>query len=217
LNKIVLPGQEVDVTVDLIAPSAPGNYISFFRFVYGDNNRFGQKVWCDILVKPAAASPKPVSEEKKPEQSIKVDEIQVSSPVKLEVIKPEPLELQFIDVAKAEEPEVEQIKPALELSQSHFEEREISSLEEVKQEEPVIEEQPLMKSEPSAEELERINYLKRVESINDSQLANNLIYILDMGYSNFDVNLNLLKRNNNDLVITINSLCNGLVSDSMFA
>jgi len=108
----------------------------------------------------------------------------------------------------------------LELSQSHFEEREVSSLEGVKQEEPAVveaEQQPLMKSEPLAEELERINYLKKVESITDSNLANNLIYILDMGYSNFEVNLNLLKRNNNDLVITINSLCNGLVSDSMFA
>lgn len=33
------------------APKIAGNYISFFRFVHGDNNRFGQKVWCDILVK----------------------------------------------------------------------------------------------------------------------------------------------------------------------
>lgn len=112
---------------------------------------------------------------------------------------------------------IEQIKPALELSQSHFEEREVSSLEEIKQEEPVIEEQPLKKSELSAEEIERIDYLKKVESINDSKLANNLIYILDMGYSNFELNLNVLKRNNNDLVITINNLCNNLVTDSMFA
>ena len=35
------------------APKIAGNYISFFRFVHGDNNRFGQKVWCDILVKAA--------------------------------------------------------------------------------------------------------------------------------------------------------------------
>ena len=53
INKIVKPGQEVEVTVQMEAPQAPGNYISFFRFVHGDNNRFGQKVWCDILVKAA--------------------------------------------------------------------------------------------------------------------------------------------------------------------
>jgi hypothetical protein len=92
----------------MTAPSAPGNYISFFRFVYGDNNRFGQKVWCDILVKPSVFSPKIASEEKKYEKSSIVDENnkQEASPAKIEAVKPEPLELQFIDVAKVEEPEV---------------------------------------------------------------------------------------------------------------
>jgi hypothetical protein len=40
--------------------------------------------------------------------------------------------------------------------------------------------------------------------------------MIDMGYSNFEVNHSLLRRNNNDLIMAINSLCNGLVSDSMF-
>lgn len=46
----VKPGQEVTISLDLVAPQLPGNFIAFFRFVHGDNNRFGQKVWCDILV-----------------------------------------------------------------------------------------------------------------------------------------------------------------------
>jgi len=46
----VLPNQEIEVTLILQAPQAPGNYNAFFRFVSGENNRFGQKVWCDILV-----------------------------------------------------------------------------------------------------------------------------------------------------------------------
>jgi len=33
-----------------VAPILPGKYCAFFRFVHGDNQRFGQKVWCDILV-----------------------------------------------------------------------------------------------------------------------------------------------------------------------
>lgn len=49
----VKPNQEIDVKVDMQAPLIPGNYIAFFRFVHGDNNRFGQKVWCDIMVIPA--------------------------------------------------------------------------------------------------------------------------------------------------------------------
>ena len=41
------------MSIEMEAPKIAGNYISFFRFVHGDNNRFGQKVWCDILVKAA--------------------------------------------------------------------------------------------------------------------------------------------------------------------
>lgn len=37
----------------MVAPMKEGNYIAFFRFVHGDNNRFGQKVWCDIMVQPS--------------------------------------------------------------------------------------------------------------------------------------------------------------------
>jgi len=47
----VVPGQEIDITMELIAPKLAGKYCSFFRFVHGNNDRFGQKVWCDILVK----------------------------------------------------------------------------------------------------------------------------------------------------------------------
>jgi hypothetical protein len=50
----VNPGEEVDVSMDLTAPELPGKYCAFFRFVHGDNQRFGQKVWCDILVQQAA-------------------------------------------------------------------------------------------------------------------------------------------------------------------
>lgn len=52
----VKPSQEIDVKIDMQAPLIPGNYIAFFRFVHGDNNRFGQKVWCDIMVIPAPLS-----------------------------------------------------------------------------------------------------------------------------------------------------------------
>jgi len=34
----------------LVAPELEGKYCAFFRFVHGDNSRFGQKVWCDIMV-----------------------------------------------------------------------------------------------------------------------------------------------------------------------
>jgi hypothetical protein len=37
----VKPGQEVDISIEMSAPKQAGNYIAFFRFVHGDNNRFG--------------------------------------------------------------------------------------------------------------------------------------------------------------------------------
>jgi hypothetical protein len=43
-----------------------------------------------------------------------------------------------------------------------------------------------------------------------------MMQMIEMGYNNFEVNLNLLKRNGNDLISAVNNLCNGLVSESMF-
>lgn len=43
-------GDEVQIQLELVAPILPGKYCAFFRFVHGDNQRFGQKVWCDVLV-----------------------------------------------------------------------------------------------------------------------------------------------------------------------
>lgn len=108
---------------------------------------------------------------------------------------------------------------------SQFEDRDSSSLleevkEEVKEEElqaPIkIVENPLKVSQPSQDELERIIYLQKVENLKEKQFEQNLIYILDMGYSNFELNLSLLKRNNNDMIVVINNICNGNVTDSMF-
>jgi hypothetical protein len=55
-----------------------------------------------------------------------------------------------------------------------------------------------------------------MDTIKDMKLKENMIQMLEMGYNNFEVNLNLLKRNANDLIAAVNSLCNGLVSESMF-
>jgi hypothetical protein len=46
----IKPGMEITISIQLVAPKLPGKYCAFFRFAYGDNHRFGQKVWCDILV-----------------------------------------------------------------------------------------------------------------------------------------------------------------------
>lgn len=51
------PGQEVDVSVDLVAPSQPGRYVGYFRLAEEGverHQRFGQRVWASILVPPPA-------------------------------------------------------------------------------------------------------------------------------------------------------------------
>jgi len=37
----VNPGNEIDISVRMQAPQLPGKYCAFFRFVYGDSQRFG--------------------------------------------------------------------------------------------------------------------------------------------------------------------------------
>jgi len=57
------------VTIKMKSPQALGNYIAFFRFCHGDNLRFGQKVWCDILVVAGSQSEAPKQAEPKEERS----------------------------------------------------------------------------------------------------------------------------------------------------
>ncbi|CAG8525508.1 3650_t:CDS:10 [Paraglomus brasilianum] len=46
----VEPGQTCEVSADLQAPAEPGEYVSYWRLVDGEGNRFGYRVWCEINV-----------------------------------------------------------------------------------------------------------------------------------------------------------------------
>lgn len=52
----VAPGAEVDIPVDMVAPSRAGRYIGYWRLVSLDGSRFGQRVWVDIVVSPNVAT-----------------------------------------------------------------------------------------------------------------------------------------------------------------
>ncbi|KAF9386593.1 hypothetical protein CPB97_003581 [Podila verticillata] len=43
-------GKSVRVSADLKAPSVPGRYISYWRLVTPTGERFGHRIWCDIVV-----------------------------------------------------------------------------------------------------------------------------------------------------------------------
>jgi len=48
----IQPDHEVDIAVDMVAPSKPGRYVGYWRLVTPKGDRFGQRVWIDIIVSP---------------------------------------------------------------------------------------------------------------------------------------------------------------------
>lgn len=44
-------GQEVEISVSMLAPSLPGRYNSFWRLCGPDGSKFGHRMWADITVK----------------------------------------------------------------------------------------------------------------------------------------------------------------------
>ena len=56
VQREVLPGAEIDISVPLTAPQAPGRYVTYFRLSGPDQRKFGQRVWCSIIVKEAGSS-----------------------------------------------------------------------------------------------------------------------------------------------------------------
>lgn len=57
----LVPSQgEYDWTLNLKAPETEGKYCAFFRMAFGDNVRFGHKIWCMVLVKKPEVEAKPV-------------------------------------------------------------------------------------------------------------------------------------------------------------
>lgn len=68
------------------------------------------------------------------------------------------------------------------------------------------------------EEILKKAYLEELNAANiqDVLLLSNMKAMMEMGYFNYKVNYNLLIRNNKDLLVAVNNLCNYLVSDSMF-
>jgi hypothetical protein len=193
LENLVKSGDEITISLPLVAPELPGKYCAFFRFVHGDNLRFGQKVWCDILVEAPEVIPEIIPEIV--QEAVKEVVLEVIQEVEPEVV-PEPL--------------IEEVQEASSLLNES--EQRVSSL---LSEEQKHEEEP---KELSEEEKMKQQYLEELErsGINDKALQENMIYMMNMGYYNFMVNYNLLVRNNNDLIMAINKLCNSLVTESIF-
>jgi len=44
------PGEDTDIVVDMSAPTKPGRYVSYWRLAQPNGDRFGQRIWVDIVV-----------------------------------------------------------------------------------------------------------------------------------------------------------------------
>jgi len=53
----IAPGEEVDISVDMIAPAAPGKYVGYYRMATAEGSRFGHRIWVEITV-PVPIPPK---------------------------------------------------------------------------------------------------------------------------------------------------------------
>lgn len=54
-------GTEMDFAVRMIAPEVPGRYVSYWRLAHPDGNRFGQRVWADVIVVPPVPGQNPAA------------------------------------------------------------------------------------------------------------------------------------------------------------
>jgi hypothetical protein len=68
-----VPGEEVDIAVDMSTPSKPGRYVSYWRLVQQDGVRFGQRVWVDIIVVPQEKQEQPPVAQEQPQPSNKME------------------------------------------------------------------------------------------------------------------------------------------------
>jgi hypothetical protein len=65
---------------------------------------------------------------------------------------------------------------------------------------------------------EKILYISSMEKVEklDEVTKANLKYLMECGFLNFEVNLGLLKKYENDLAVVMNMICNNMVTDSIF-
>jgi len=93
----IQPNEEVDITVDMVAPASPGRYVSKYRLCTPEGARFGHCVWADITV---------VESQEGAEEEVKEPVVEVSKkvdpPVSIAVI---------VEEKKVEEKKPEEKKP----------------------------------------------------------------------------------------------------------
>jgi len=186
----VVPSQgEYDWTVQMQAPEKEGKYCAYFRLTFGDNIRFGHKIWCQILVK------KPKVEETMSLNVSRLIEEEIKPAMNVQPkVEPKPFLIQDDDddlyevlPDKAGSAQIEEeVKEPAKLSMSNV----FQSPKEV--------------------------YFNTVMKETDEKLRAALITLYEFGFVEYKINKTLLQKYKNDANMVCEILLNGALNESTF-
>lgn len=106
----VAPGEEVDISVAMLAPAVAGRYVSYWRLCAPEGVRFGHRVWVDIQVSNDAApipQPEPLAPIQTP-PTPPTPQVDLSSPF---IPSTDQLEMEFEHMTMSIPPQPEPLAP----------------------------------------------------------------------------------------------------------
>lgn len=200
LVPIVPAGEEVDISVSMVAPSVPGRYVSYWRLCAPEGVRFGHRVWVDIQV----SSDKPVSLFK-PEEEVSSPSAPISEPQPVEpqhVSPTEQLEMEFEHMNMSIPPQQQQpLQPEFVQEQPQQQVEQLIST-------PIIPEPVFAPVEPQQEQ-QQVQQEQPQQQVEEQvyispQEAESIQTLQGMGFQG-DL-LGVLRRNQGDLLAAVGEL-----------
>jgi hypothetical protein len=182
------------------APEKEGRYTAYYRLTFGDNIRFGHKIWCSILVK-------------KPHLDTKATDVAAANMIAAEK-ELKPLDTKVVDVA-ATEMIAKKAEPVLiELNDDDLYE--------------VLEDKAVPSGFEEAKEVNKLSissvfqspkeiYMTTAAQEADELLRAGLITLYDFGFVEYKINKTLLQKYKNDVNMVCDILLNGALNESTFA
>ena len=194
LEATVPPEGEYDWTVQMKAPEKEGKYCQYFRLAFGDNIRFGHKIWCSILVKKPAG-PQPFAN-----PMVVVDDDDLYEDIQ-PVHQAKPVEEEAKAVAfNANDTSAFEVLPD--------KDGQVPDL----QDENKLKVSGVFASQQSPKDV----YFQKVMEEADKDLVAGLTTLYDFGFVEFKINKTLLMKYQNNANTVAEILLNGALNESTF-
>jgi len=216
----VEPGKEVDISVELTAPSHVGHSSGLWRLATANGEKFGHTVWVDIIVEEKKEVLLPSSPKPQPTKPVDVAPVIQSGSPQVQKIIPVVSEVKPVEVAKPveiakplEAPKLVEIPKPVEIAKPIEAPKSVENAKPIEAPKPVEIAKPLetpkVESPKPAEIPKPIEAPKPVsEPIKKEktkfELA--LAQVEEMGFHEKDVNIQLLIKYNGDLLKVVQDL-----------